>query len=423
MRELERSQRMAAPSSKRDKRKYCYFYRDHGHDTESCFQLKEELEWLLKRGFLAKSHKCHSGGTAAGGDSNSTRKSYTQSSGVGTNQKKTRFSQDITFGEKDPIGIVYPHDDALVITGDIADFDVKRVLIDNGSAADVLTWDALLGLKAPLEKLRPVNTPLQGFGGATVTFERTMELPVTLGTYPTSITLMTNFLVVKTPMAYNAIYGIPLLNVARAVVSTYHQSMKFPTSRGVRCVRGDQYVSRRCYIDSIQVRKVEPVMMLNIEPLNRRIEPLNTIEKIEVADRKMLVICGGLQSEEREREREKTVVRTTTYKQKAAEYFNRQVKPIIFQTRDLVLRNATTAKHPLTKLGANWKGSYEVIISVGKGAYRLKDLKGKPLAGVGTGEKSPATSFRGHQSRVPPPSKEDWLITLPVMKTAKDIQS
>ncbi|KAL2533610.1 Uncharacterized protein Adt_06961 [Abeliophyllum distichum] len=89
-------------------------------------------------------------------------------------------------------------------------------------AADFLTWDALLGLKAPLEKLRLVTTLLQGFGGATVTPEGTIELPVTLGTYLASITIVTKFLVVKTPMAYNAIYGRPLLNAAGAVVSTYH---------------------------------------------------------------------------------------------------------------------------------------------------------------------------------------------------------
>ncbi|KAL2485520.1 Uncharacterized protein Adt_30276 [Abeliophyllum distichum] len=127
MRELEWPQRMAAPPSKRDKRKYCYFHRDHGHDTESCFQLKEELERLLKRGFLAKCVKHNrgkeiamesptntppragvmnviSGGAAEGGNSNSAIKSYACSSGVGSNQKKTGFSQDITFGEKDLIG-------------------------------------------------------------------------------------------------------------------------------------------------------------------------------------------------------------------------------------------------------------------------------------------------------------------------------
>ncbi|KAL2517763.1 Uncharacterized protein Adt_14010 [Abeliophyllum distichum] len=81
-------------------------------------------------------------GTVAGGDSNSARKRYARSSGIGSNQMKTIFSQDITFGEKDLIRMVCPHDDALVIIGDIIDFDVKRVLIDNGSAVDVLIWDA-----------------------------------------------------------------------------------------------------------------------------------------------------------------------------------------------------------------------------------------------------------------------------------------
>ncbi|KAL2526569.1 Uncharacterized protein Adt_11623 [Abeliophyllum distichum] len=79
--------------------------------------------------------------------------------------------------------MAYPQDDALGITGDNLDFDVKRVLIDNGSATDVLTWGVLLGLKVPLEKLKPVSTPLQGFRGATMIFEETIDLPVTLGTY------------------------------------------------------------------------------------------------------------------------------------------------------------------------------------------------------------------------------------------------
>lgn len=58
------------------------------------------------------------------------------------------------------IGITHPHDDALVIVGDIADFDVKRMLVDGGSTVNVLTWDAFLGLKISSEKLKMVTTPL-----------------------------------------------------------------------------------------------------------------------------------------------------------------------------------------------------------------------------------------------------------------------
>lgn len=75
---------------------------------------------------------------------------------------------------------------------------------------------------------------------------------------------MMSFLIVKTPKAYNAIYGRPLLNIDGTVPSTYHQIIKFPTSKKVRCVRRDQQTSRRCYVDDIQVKGLPPVMMLDV---------------------------------------------------------------------------------------------------------------------------------------------------------------
>ncbi|GFZ10627.1 hypothetical protein Acr_22g0000250 [Actinidia rufa] len=39
---------------KRNRNKYCEFHRDHGHNTEDCFQLKEQIADLIKRGYLWK---------------------------------------------------------------------------------------------------------------------------------------------------------------------------------------------------------------------------------------------------------------------------------------------------------------------------------------------------------------------------------
>lgn len=104
------------------------------------------------------------------------------------------------------------------------------MLVDVGSVANALTWEAFFCLKISPEKLKIVTTALQSFGGTTVILEETIKLFVMLGTYPTNVGIMKNFLVVKTPMEYNAIYGQPLLNFVEAIPSTYHQVMEFSTS-------------------------------------------------------------------------------------------------------------------------------------------------------------------------------------------------
>ena len=32
--------------------KFCLYHRDHGHDTEECIQLQDEIEELIRRGRL-----------------------------------------------------------------------------------------------------------------------------------------------------------------------------------------------------------------------------------------------------------------------------------------------------------------------------------------------------------------------------------
>ena len=45
--------------------------------------------------------------------------------------------QAITFMDKDAGRVYHPHDDAIVITLLIADYTTRRVLIDNGSSANI----------------------------------------------------------------------------------------------------------------------------------------------------------------------------------------------------------------------------------------------------------------------------------------------
>ena len=95
----------------------------------------------------------------------------------------------------------------MVITIQITNYRVHRILIDTGSNVDML-------FKGELEKLNLKNpcynsciTPLYGFIGDSVMLVGTHILPVIIGEAPLQQNIMTEFIVVDTPSAYNAKIG------------------------------------------------------------------------------------------------------------------------------------------------------------------------------------------------------------------------
>ena len=57
--------------------------------------------------------------------------------------KKARLDRSLVMGflDEDKIGTIQPHDDALVITLRIRGYDVRRVMVDQGSAAEIMYPD------------------------------------------------------------------------------------------------------------------------------------------------------------------------------------------------------------------------------------------------------------------------------------------
>ena len=45
---------LRGPLAKRNMKKYYRYHRDYGHDTEECYQLKDEIEALIRRGHLRR---------------------------------------------------------------------------------------------------------------------------------------------------------------------------------------------------------------------------------------------------------------------------------------------------------------------------------------------------------------------------------
>ena len=101
----------------------------------------------------------------------------------------------------------HPHNDTIVITLAIANYTIRRVLIDNGSSADILYYPAFQQIRTNKELLHPLNVPLIGFGGMKVLPISIVSLPVVVGFYPWQINKEVNFLVVNCLSLYNAIIG------------------------------------------------------------------------------------------------------------------------------------------------------------------------------------------------------------------------
>ena len=80
-----------------------------------------------------------------------------------------------------------------------------------------------------------------------------ITLLVTVGDYPQQITKDVTFLVVNFSSVYTAIIGRPTLNSWKAMTSTYHLMIKFPTDYRVREIRDDQVATRECYIAMLEM--------------------------------------------------------------------------------------------------------------------------------------------------------------------------
>ena len=163
----------------------------------------------------------------------------------------TMDDQIITISEDDARRIHQPHDDALVVTMTIVGFITRWVLIDNGSSANVIYLSAYQQMKIDKERLRPIDIPLVGFTGDKVKPSGVVSLMIEADTYPKQVRASVEFLVVNCPSAYNVIIDRLTLNKLRAVTSTYHLLVRFPTEHNIRELKEDQAIARECYFASL----------------------------------------------------------------------------------------------------------------------------------------------------------------------------
>ena len=173
----------------------------------------------------------------------------------------------MSFNDADAKGVRQPHNDPLVIMLNIEGFNTKRILVDNGSSADIIYFPAFQQLKLDEKRLRPFESPLVSFSGDRVYPKGIITLTVTMGMHPRQLTRQLDFLVVDCPSSYYVIIGRPTLNRWKAATSTHCLKVKFPTDSGVDEVEGDQVLARECY-EAVLVAKENHTWVIKEKEVN-----------------------------------------------------------------------------------------------------------------------------------------------------------
>ncbi|XP_058075528.1 uncharacterized protein LOC131223947 [Magnolia sinica] len=140
---------MKTDAENRDKRKYCRFHHDHGHNTSNCMDLEDEIETLIYKGHLCRYSK----------EEKSARKEKWPSKTAEEPAEIRTIYGGLSGGEDDARGIHHPNDDALVVAMTIANCKVCHILVDTGRSVDVIYTKAFERMGIDKSQLRPVKTP------------------------------------------------------------------------------------------------------------------------------------------------------------------------------------------------------------------------------------------------------------------------
>jgi hypothetical protein len=154
----------------------------------------------------------------------------------------------------------YPHNDAMIISCVIKGFLVHNVLLDIGSAADIIFAKAFKQMQEPEDKIHDATHPLCGFGGRQIVALGKITMPVTFGYVHNTRTEQVIFDIVDMEYPYNAIIGRGTLNAFEAILHPTYLYMKIPSEQGPIVVHGSQEAAKRAegsWTDSKAIHNID----------------------------------------------------------------------------------------------------------------------------------------------------------------------
>ena len=129
----------------------------------------------------------------------------TEDSSAEPKRTKVGIQPALSFSDEDKVGTIQPYDNALVVTLRIGGYDVRRVMVNQGSGAKIMYPDLYKGLKLRLEDLTAYNSLLVSFDGKVAILKGQIKLSV----QTESKVVEVDFIVVDAYSLYTAIVARP----------------------------------------------------------------------------------------------------------------------------------------------------------------------------------------------------------------------
>jgi len=302
-----------APSQEKevvDKTKYCRFHKCHGHVTDDCIHLKDTIEMLIQQGRLNQFTKNSEPERQAvelitdGKEKNpavvmsveqlNTFSEHmdvtpymcswehfpaanviiggTSTLSVGSMKRKLEELLSVNHivqpgrksRERPPLAL-YDHElpggapnsaVSLLVQDGMANFDVRRVLIDTGASCDIMYTGMFKTLQLTESNLAPyVGTEIYGFNDSSTKLWGYVELLVTFEKGNGTKTIKIPFLVIDCTSLYNYIIGRTGLAQLGATCSTSHLKLKYHADNNtITTLHGDIEAAQRCFLQTNKIQ-------------------------------------------------------------------------------------------------------------------------------------------------------------------------
>jgi hypothetical protein len=165
---------------------------------------------------------------------------------------QTKWSHvPITFDARDVDVRSAPHADDMVINCRVAGWDLHKVLVGNGSQADIILLHAFDRMGINHSLLKPADNPLYDFGGKGTFPISKIELSLSFGAAPNARSEQVTFDIVDMVYPYDTIMGHRSINKFEAAIHGLYLCMKIPGPQGMIIVYGDQQATRNIERDYV----------------------------------------------------------------------------------------------------------------------------------------------------------------------------